>query len=136
MLKFSGEECAILNALKAAGMAPIVSLFLEGKLEKVGGEITFGGVNEVHIEKDLGIKVPVVGGDGQFTVEMDKVAFGGKMMCEKGGTVSCTADVDSGASVILGPKKEIDLFNTDVLSELFNKYKMNLKQTTANCVYL
>ena len=113
MLKTIGEGCAVLNALKAAGMAPIVSLFLKGKLEKVGGEITFGGVNEAHLEKDLGIQVPVVG-HGYFTVEMDKVAFGHKVMCEKGGTVSCTADVDSGASVILGPKKEIDEFNTNV----------------------
>ena len=131
MLKAFGEECAILNALKAAGMAPIVSLFLEGRLEKVGGEITFGGVNEAHLEKGLGIKVPVVG-DGHFTVEMDRVKFGDKVMCEKGGPVSCNADVDSGASVIVGPKKEIDEFNTKELSELCNKYKMNLKETTAN----
>ena len=131
MLKAFGEECAILNALKAAGMAPIVSLFLEGKLKKVGGEITFGGVNEAQLEKGFGIKVPVVG-DGHFTVEMDKIEFGGKIMCEKGGTVTCTAVVDSGASAIVGPKKAIDEFNTNVLSELFNKYIMNVKQTTAN----
>ena len=124
MLKTIGEECAILNALKAAGMAPIVSLFLEGEFEKVGGEITFGGVNEAHLEKGLGIKVPVVG-DGHFVVEMDRVKFGDTIMCEKGGSVSCTAVVDSGTSTIKGPKKEIDEFNTKVLSELFNKYKMN-----------
>ena len=135
MLKADGEEGAVLNALKAAGMAPIVSLFLQGKLEKVGGEITFGGVNEAHIEKGLGIKVPVVG-DGYFTVEMDKVEFKDTIMCEKGGSVPCTADVDSGTSVIVGPKKVIDEFNTIVLSELFNKYKMNIIQTTADCMYL
>ena len=131
MLKAFGEECAILNALKAAGMAPIVSLFLERIREGMGGEITFGGVNEAHLEKGLGIKVSVKG-DGHFIVEMDKVAFGENVMCEKGGTVPCTADIDSGASVILGPKKIIDEFNTNVLSELCNKYKMKLKQTTAN----
>ena len=135
MLKTYGEECAILKALKAAGMDPIVSLFLEGELEKEGGEITFGGVNEAHFEKGLGIKVPVVG-DGHFTVEMDKVEFGDTVMCKMGGSVSCTATVDSGASAIVGPKKEIDEFNTKVLSELLNKYKMNLKHTIANCMYL
>ena len=118
MLKTIGEECAVLNALKAAGMAPIVSLFLEGDLEKVGGEITFGGVNEAHIEKGLGIEVPVVG-HGHFVVELDTIQFGDTLMCIRGGPNPCTAIVDSGASFITGPKKIIDEFNTEVLSELF-----------------
>ena len=118
MLKTIGEECAVLNALKAAGMAPIVSLFLQGRLEEVGGEITFGGVNEAHFEKGLGIEVPVVG-HGHFIVELDTIQFGDALMCIRGRPYPCTAIVDSGGSYITGPKKIIDEFNTEVLSELF-----------------
>ena len=123
MLKTIGEDCAILNALKAAGMAPIISLFLKGGSKPDGGEITFGGVNEARFEKGLGIRAPVVG-DGHFIVEMTNVKFGDTTICTLGGEVYCRANVDSGAAVIVGPKKEIDEFNTKVLSELF-KYKRN-----------
>ena len=107
-------------------MAPTVSLFLGKRGITEGGEITFGGVNEALFEKDQALVVPIIGKDGHFTIQMYKFEFGDEVLCEKGGPVPCTANVDSGSAFIVGPKKIIDKINAEVLSELFNKYKRNL----------
>ena len=136
LLRTTDGNCAVLNALKAAGMAPTVSLFLGERYITEDGEITFGGVNEALFEKDQGILVPIIGDDGHFTIQMYKFEFGKKVLCERGGPSSCTAVVDSGSAYIVGPKKIIDKINTKVISELFNKCKMNLSHITVNCMYL
>ena len=110
-----GDSPAI-TAMKAAEMAPVFSLYLKGGGSAVdGGEITFGGVNEARFEKDKKLEVEVIG-KGKFILQMDKVTFGGTEVCTKGGAVYCKVLIDSGSSMILGPKAVIDSFNKHVLS--------------------
>ena len=96
MLKTIGVECAVLNALEAAGMEPIVSLFLKGGGNaEDGGEITFGGNNAVRF---------------------NEVKFGDTEICKKDGDTYCKASIDSGCSLLVGPKEKIDAFNKETLS--------------------
>ena len=119
MLKTIGVECAVLNAMEAAGMDPTISLFLKGGGSNAdGGEITFGGNNEERFKKDTAIKATVPAG-GKFVIEMDEVKFGDTSLCTKDGNVYCKASIDSGCSLLVGPKETIDSFNKDILSNLY-----------------
>ena len=104
-----------ITAMKAAQMPPIFSMYLKGdRSEEEGGEITFGGVNDNHLVKDTKLEVGVIGGK-HFLIQMDEVTFGETGMCTKEGDVYCKASVDSGCSLIVGPKQLIDDFNRDEL---------------------
>ena len=103
------------TAMKAAQMPPIFSMYLKGdRSEEEGGEITFGGVNDNHLVKDTKLEVSVIG-EKHFLIQMDEVTFGETEMCTKEGDVYCKASVDSGCSLIVGPKQLIDDFNRDEL---------------------
>ena len=116
MLKTIGVECAVLNALETAGMEPIVSLFLKGGGNaEDGGEITFGGNNAARFKSDTAIKATVPAG-GKFVVQMDEVKFGDTEICKKDGDTYCKAFIDSGCSLLVGPKEKIDAFNKETLS--------------------
>ena len=111
-------EGPVLRAMNAAGMAPVFSLFLKGEgTNHEGGEITLGGVNGAHIKGNTKLTVDVVG-TTSFRILMDEVKFGQDTICTEDDSY-CKAVLDSGCAMIIGPKKEIDDFNKNTLSELY-----------------
>ena len=116
MMKEMGNR-PVITAMKEAVMDPIFSLFLKGGGSAAdGGEITFGGVNEAHFDKGTKLKVDVIGAE-KFLLQMDEVKLGDTEMCTKDGKVYCEVSIDSGCSLIVGPKALIDAFHKDELSE-------------------
>ena len=116
-MKTFGVVGPVLKAMETAKMDPIFSLYLKGGgSSENGGEITFGGNNEARIKKDSAVKAAILAG-GKFLIQMDEVKFGDSQICTKAGEAYCKALMDSGASLITGPQKEIAAFNNDILSE-------------------
>ena len=115
-------EGPVLRAMKAAGMAPVFSLFLKGGgTNPNGGEITLGGVNEDHIKGNTRLTVDVVG-HMKFLLIMKEVRFKNIPICTLKDAY-CKAVIDSGCSMIVGPEAQIHSINKNILSEvILNKF--------------
>ena len=97
---------------------PIYGIYVKpGGSAADGGEITFGGINKAHLKEDTAVTSKVIGQSNKLYLQMDKLKFGETEMCKKE-DASCFVLIDSGQSIIKGPKAVIEKLNEDEFSEL------------------
>ena len=103
MKKTKGQLPPFMNAVAQGTIKdPVYGIFIGGKGNK--GEITFGGVNEHHLEAKTMVKTKIVAGD-EIVIQMDKLVFGGVELCKKG--ANCKALIDTGCSSFWGPAASV-----------------------------
>ena len=114
-----GEELPLfLHAVKDNLIdKPIYGIYVKpGGSAADGGEITFGGINKAHLKEDTAVTSKVIGKSRRFYLQMDKLEFGEMEMCNKE-DASCFVHIDTGNSIIKGPKDVIEKLNKDIFSE-------------------
>ena len=96
---------------------PIYGIYLKpGGSAADGGEITFGGVNKGHLKEDTAVTSKVIGQSRRFYLQMEKLTFGENEMCKKE-DATCFVHIDTGNSIIMGPKAIIEKLNKDEFSK-------------------
>ena len=114
MRKYEGELPVFLNAVKAGKIAkPIFGIYIQGGGKK--GEITFGGVNKAHLKEETAVTAKLIS-KTKIYIKLKKVAFGDKEMCKEEDD-ECKLLIDTGCTMIKGPKDKVEAFNKDTLGE-------------------
>lgn len=114
-----GDELPpFLHAVKDGIIAkPIYGIFVKpGGSAANGGDITFGGINKAHLKEDTAVTSKVIGKSRRFYLQMDKLKFGELEMCNKE-DATCFVHIDTGQSLIKGPKDATEKLNKDVFSK-------------------
>lgn len=100
---------------------PMYGIFVKpGGSAADGGEITFGGINKAHLEEDTAVSSKVIGESGKFYLQMDKLEIGEMEVCKKE-DATCFVLIDSGNSIIKGPKVVTEKLNKDVFSKFVTR---------------
>ncbi|KAF6212056.1 hypothetical protein GE061_012574 [Apolygus lucorum] len=99
------------NIIKQTGMPGMFSIYLNRNMTATyGGEIVFGGINADLVDETQ-LKFINVTRPYYWEFKMDKVVIQERIVgCRHG----CNAVVDTGTSIIVGPKDEVDLINKKI----------------------
>lgn len=101
----------------------LFSVYLTNKgSASTGGEIIFGGIDENYYDGPFtNVKITK---KGYWQFKVDGMSLGGEKYCQNG----CQAIADTGTSLLLGPKKDIDMLNLQInatLSKSDGEYYVN-----------
>ena len=114
MKKYLEELPTFLHAVAEGKIAkPIFGVYIQGGGNK--GEITFGGVNKAHFKEETAVTAKMISTE-KIMLQMKKLQIGDTEMCkEEDG--NCELTIDTGCSIIKGPKVPVEKFNQEKLSE-------------------
>ena len=126
-------------------MPPFLHAVEDGKIEKAifgvfiqnggkKGEITFGGINEAHLEKETAVSAKIEArGMGLILIKMKKLMLGDTEACKERHP-SCKAIIDTGCSNIKGPKAIVDEFLKEKLGKLYHISGVNADRNSTDFV--